>query len=43
MMLTGKNIRPDKAKRMGLVDAIVQPLGLYSLSSNLVFLKLFNY
>lgn len=27
MMLMGKNIRPAKAKKMGLVDAIVDPLG----------------
>lgn len=27
MMLMGKNIRPDKAKRMGLVDLVVDPLG----------------
>lgn len=27
MMLMGKNIRPSKAKKMGLVDAIVDPLG----------------
>ncbi|XP_031569640.1 trifunctional enzyme subunit alpha, mitochondrial-like [Actinia tenebrosa] len=27
MMLTGKNIRAGKAKRMGLVDMLVQPLG----------------
>jgi len=27
MILTGKNIRPSKAKSMGLVDAVVQPLG----------------
>ncbi len=26
-MLTGKNIRADKAKRMGLVDQLVDPLG----------------
>jgi fatty acid oxidation complex alpha subunit len=28
MMLTGKNIRPRKAKRMGLVDAVTAPHGL---------------
>lgn len=28
MMLTGKNIRPHKAKKMGLVDAVVVPHGL---------------
>ena len=28
MMLTGKNIRPAKAKRMGLVDEVVVPYGL---------------
>lgn len=27
MMLTGKNIRADKAKKMGLVDMLVSPLG----------------
>ena len=27
MMLTGKNIKPVKAKKMGLVDATVEPLG----------------
>ncbi|XP_048453152.1 trifunctional enzyme subunit alpha, mitochondrial isoform X2 [Rhincodon typus] len=27
MMLTGKNIRADKAKKMGLVDQLVSPLG----------------
>lgn len=27
MMLTGKNIRADKAKKMGLVDHLVDPLG----------------
>jgi enoyl-CoA hydratase/long-chain 3-hydroxyacyl-CoA dehydrogenase len=27
MLLTGKNIRPDKAKKMGLVDQTIEPLG----------------
>lgn len=27
MMLTGRNIRADKAKKMGLVDQVVDPLG----------------
>nr|XP_034958585.1 trifunctional enzyme subunit alpha, mitochondrial-like [Zootoca vivipara] len=27
MMLTGKNIRADRAKKMGLVDQLVDPLG----------------
>ena len=27
MMLTGKTIRPDKAKKLGLVDLVVDPLG----------------
>ncbi|VDO72546.1 unnamed protein product [Heligmosomoides polygyrus] len=27
MMLTGKNLKADKAKRIGLVDVVVQPLG----------------
>ena len=29
MCLTGKNIRADKAKKMGLVDHLVDPLGVY--------------
>ena len=28
MMLTGKNIRADKAKKMGLVDHLVDTLGV---------------
>jgi enoyl-CoA hydratase/carnithine racemase len=28
MILTGKNIRPDKAKKMGLVDLVVDPAAL---------------
>lgn len=28
MMLTGKTIRADKAKKLGLVDALVDPLGI---------------
>lgn len=27
MCLTGKNIRADKAKKIGLVDALVDPIG----------------
>nr|CDJ84104.1 Crotonase and 3-hydroxyacyl-CoA dehydrogenase domain containing protein [Haemonchus contortus] len=27
MMLTGKRVKADKAKKMGLVDSVVQPLG----------------
>ncbi|XP_012289213.1 trifunctional enzyme subunit alpha, mitochondrial [Orussus abietinus] len=27
MILTGKNIRPDKAKKLGFVDVVVSPLG----------------
>jgi len=27
MMLTGKNVRPSKAKKLGLVDVVVSPLG----------------
>lgn len=27
MVLTGKNIKPDKAKKLGLVDHLVDPLG----------------
>lgn len=27
MMLTGRNIRADKAKKMGLVDQLIDPLG----------------
>ncbi|KAL3080446.1 hypothetical protein niasHT_038883 [Heterodera trifolii] len=29
MMLTGKVVKPDKAKKMGLVDQLVQPFGLH--------------
>ena len=32
MMLTGKNIRPHKAKKMGLVDAVVAPFGLEAMA-----------
>lgn len=28
MMLTGRNIRADKAKKMGLVHQLVDPLGI---------------
>lgn len=27
MMLTGKTIKPSKAKKMGLVDMTIEPLG----------------
>lgn len=27
MMLTGKTLRADKARKLGLVDLVVQPLG----------------
>lgn len=27
MMLMAKNIRPSKAKKMGLIDAVIEPLG----------------
>ena len=27
LSLTGKNVRADKAKRLGLVDLLVEPLG----------------
>ncbi|KAG8122959.1 putative Trifunctional enzyme subunit alpha protein [Naja naja] len=30
MMLTGRNIRADRAKKMGLVDQLVDPLGIKS-------------
>mmetsp|Transcript_19666 Transcript_19666/g.36706 ORF Transcript_19666/g.36706 Transcript_19666/m.36706 type:complete len:799 (-) Transcript_19666:360-2756(-) len=30
MMLTGKNVRPDKAKKMGLVDLVVAPQSVES-------------
>ena len=33
MMLTGKNIKAGKAKRMGLVDGLVKPLGEFLESS----------
>lgn len=26
-MLTGKNVRPDRAKKLGIVDLLVDPLG----------------
>lgn len=29
MMLTGRNIRADKAKKMGLVHQLVDPLGMH--------------
>ena len=32
MMLTGKEIRPDKAKKMGLVDLVVAPAALESVA-----------
>lgn len=32
MMLTGKNVRPDKAKKMGLVDLVVDPASLESVA-----------
>jgi len=32
MMLTGKDIRPDKAKKMGLVDLVVAPQSLESVA-----------
>lgn len=32
MILTGKNIRPDKAKKMGLVDLVVDPASLESVA-----------
>ena len=37
MMLTGKTIKADKAKKMGLVDQVVQPLGKWrTTDSNLI-------
>jgi len=27
LMLTGKNVRPSKAKKLGLIDVVVNPLG----------------
>nr|KAG5711755.1 hypothetical protein BaRGS_023519 [Batillaria attramentaria] len=36
MMLTGKTIKPDKAKKMGLVDQTVQPLGQLGLANKTV-------
>jgi len=27
LMLTGKNVRPSKAKKLGLVDVVINPLG----------------
>ena len=29
LSLTGKNVRADKAKRLGLVDLLVEPLGMW--------------
>lgn len=34
-MLTGKNIRAPQGKRMGLVDAVVEPLGNFLDFSNI--------
>ena len=31
MCLTGKNVRADKAKKLGLVDLLVDPLGRWTL------------
>ena len=36
MMLTGRNIRPDKAKKMKLVDVAVDPIGKLLLVRNLL-------
>lgn len=33
MMLTGRNIRADKAKKMGLVDQLVDTLGEMNLDA----------
>lgn len=33
MMLTGKTIRTDKAKKMGLVDQVVDAIGKSSIKS----------
>lgn len=32
LILTGKNVRPDKAKKMGLVDMVVDPASLESVA-----------
>lgn len=37
MMLTGRNIRADKAKKMGLVHQLVDPLGKMFFSSMCLF------
>jgi enoyl-CoA hydratase/long-chain 3-hydroxyacyl-CoA dehydrogenase len=29
LMLTGKTVRPDKAKKIGLIDQVVDSLGRY--------------
>lgn len=32
MMLTGKRIKAGKAKRMGLVDGLIKPLGMFTVN-----------
>lgn len=39
MALTGKNIKPAKAKRMGLVDATVEPLGKIVISMSVPVMR----
>uniref|UniRef100_A0AAY4C258 Trifunctional enzyme subunit alpha, mitochondrial n=1 Tax=Denticeps clupeoides TaxID=299321 RepID=A0AAY4C258_9TELE len=39
MMLTGRNIRPDKAKKMGLVHQLVDPLELQDMVMGLPFVR----
>uniref|UniRef100_A0A803VAT4 enoyl-CoA hydratase n=1 Tax=Ficedula albicollis TaxID=59894 RepID=A0A803VAT4_FICAL len=39
MMLTGRNIRADRAKKMGLVDQLVEPLGLTDYAMALPFVR----
>uniref|UniRef100_A0A8D1Q715 Trifunctional enzyme subunit alpha, mitochondrial n=2 Tax=Sus scrofa TaxID=9823 RepID=A0A8D1Q715_PIG len=39
MMLTGRGIRADKAKKMGLVDQLVEPLELTSYAMSIPFVR----
>ncbi|XP_045142490.1 trifunctional enzyme subunit alpha, mitochondrial isoform X2 [Echinops telfairi] len=39
MMLTGRNIRADRAKKMGLVDQLVEPLELMSYAMTIPYVR----
>ena len=49
MILTGKEVRADKAKKIGLVDLVVDPFALESVAINsarqvfVVFLSVFLF